>query len=272
MPVSSNKNGLKVWQRRDRNGQLLNWAGWLLGTIIFLYCWAQISDATEWFFVWDAPRIAADIGSRALPPRWGYISTLWEPIWDTLNIATLGTIFALVLAVPVAFLAARNTTPNRYIIRPIALLIIVSSRSINSLIWALLLVAIVGPGIFAGMLAITIRSIGFCAKLLYEAIEEIDQSQVEAITATGASRWQVMAYGIVPQILPAFAGIAVFRWDINIRESTVLGLVGAGGIGLQLQGSLNTLAWPQVSLILLVILVAVLISEWVSAKVRGAII
>lgn len=272
MPVLSKGKGLKVWQRRDRNTQLLIWFGWLIGTVIFLYCWGRISNATEWFFVWDAPRIAADIGSRALPPRWGYINSLWEPIWDTLNIATLGTMFALVLAVPIAFLAARNTTPNRYIIRPIALLIIVSSRSINSLIWALLLVAIVGPGIFAGMLAITIRSIGFCAKLLYEAIEEIDQTQVEAIAATGASRWQVMAFGIVPQILPAFAGIAVFRWDINIRESTVLGLVGAGGIGLQLQGSLNTLAWPQVSLILLVILFAVLISEWVSAKVRGAII
>ncbi|MCB2136387.1 MAG: ABC transporter permease subunit, partial [Rhodobacteraceae bacterium] len=141
-----------------------------------------------------------------------------------------------------------------------------------SLIWALLLIAIIGPGVFAGVIAIAIRSVGFCAKLLYEAIEEIDRTQVEAVTATGASPMQVMAYGIVPQILPAFAGIAVFRWDINIRESTVLGLVGAGGIGLQLQASLNVLAWPQVSLILLVILFAVVVSEWVSAKVRGAII
>lgn len=272
MPVKTYDSGLKVWQRRDFETQMLIWAAWLVGTAIFMFCWQRISSATEWLFVWDAPRIAADISKRALPPRWSYIDTLWEPIWDTLNIATLGTLFALMMAVPVAFLAARTTTPNRYFIRPIALLIIVSSRSINSLIWALLLVAIVGPGVFAGMLAITIRSIGFCAKLLYEAIEEIDQSQVEAITATGASRWQIMAYGIVPQILPAFAGIAVFRWDINIRESTVLGLVGAGGIGLQLQGSLNTLAWPQVSLIILVILFTVLISEWVSAKVRGAII
>ena len=176
------------------------------------------------------------------------------------------------MAVPVAFLAARNTTPSALFIRPVALLVIVSTRSINSLIWALLLIAIIGPGVFAGVKAIAIRSIGFCAKLLYEAIEEIDHTQVEAITATGASRWQVIAYGIVPQILPAFAGIAVFRWDINIRESTVLGLVGAGGIGLQLSASLNALAWPQVSLILIVILVAVMISEWVSAKVRGAII
>lgn len=272
MAIKQSADGTKVWARRDTQSQLLNWAGWLIGTALFMYCWALISAETDWDFFWDAPEIAADIGSRATPPKWSYMSNLWVPLWDTLNIATLGTVLATFMAVPIAFLAARNTTPDKYIIRNVALLIIVSSRSINSLIWALLLVAIIGPGVFAGLIAISLRSIGFCAKLLYEAIEEIDESQVEAITATGASRWQVMAYGIVPQILPALAGITVFRWDINIRESTVLGLVGAGGIGLQMQGSLNILAWPQVSLILLVILIAVLVSEWVSAKVRGAII
>lgn len=271
MPVSA-ANGIAVWRRRTQVQSLMHWAGWLIGVSVFVYSWQRISAETTWFFVWDAPRIANDIWTRATPPRWEYIAQLGRPIWDTLNIATLGTLIALCLAVPVAFLAARNTTPSALLIRPVALLIIVSTRSINSLIWALLLIAIIGPGVFAGVIAIAIRSIGFCAKLLYEAIEEIDQTQVEAITATGASRWQVMAYGIVPQILPAFAGIAVFRWDINIRESTVLGLVGAGGIGLQLSASLNVLAWPQVSLILLVILFAVVISEWVSAKVRGAII
>ena len=124
----------------------------------------------------------------------------------------------------------------------------------------------------AGVLAIGFRSIGFCAKLLYEAIEEIDPVQVEAVTATGAGRGQQLVYGIVPQILPAFAGISVFRWDINIRESAVLGLVGAGGIGLQLDSSIATLAWTQVSLILLVILATVIVSEWVSARIRHAII
>ena len=135
-----------------------------------------------------------------------------------------------------------------------------------------MLVTIIGPGVLAGVIAIGLRSIGFCAKLLYEAIEEIDESQVEAITATGASPVQVLAYGIVPQVLPAFAGIAVFRWDINIRESTVLGLVGAGGIGVELSASLANVAWTQVSLILLTILATVVVSEWVSAKVRHAII
>jgi phosphonate transport system permease protein len=135
---------------------------------------------------------------------------------------TLGTVMAIILAVPVAYCAARNTTPSVAFVRPVALFIIVSSRSINSLIWALMLVTIIGPGVFAGILSIGLRSIGFCAKLLYEAIEEIDESQVEAVRATGASGAQVTAYGIVPQVLPAFAGISVFRWDINIRESTVL--------------------------------------------------
>ena len=176
------------------------------------------------------------------------------------------------MAVPLAFLAARNTTPSARIVRPLALLLIVASRSINSLIWGLLLVTIVGPGVFAGVIAIALRSIGFVAKLLYEAIEEIDVSQVDAITATGASSLQVLDHAVVPQVMPAFAGISVFRWDINMRESTVLGLVGAGGLGLKLQASLNTLAWNQVATILLVILATVALSEWISARVRHAVI
>lgn len=271
MPVGIRRD-LRVWQRRATGKQLLIWFGWLCVVALFTACWMYISDRTEWFFVYDAPRIAGDIFTRATPPRWSYIDTLWKPLWDTINVATLGTVLALVFAIPIAFLAASNTTPSARFVRPIALLIIVSSRSINSLIWALLLVSIIGPGILAGTVAIALRSIGFCSKLLYEAIEEIDATQVEAITATGAKGAQIMSFGVVPQIMPAFAGISVFRWDINIRESTVLGLVGAGGIGLQLQSSLNTLAWPQVALILLVIFVAVLVSEWVSAVVRKAII
>src|SRR5205085_800356 len=133
-----------------------------------------------------------------------------------INMATVGTALALVLAMPVAYCAARNTTPSAVAVRPVALFIIVASRSINALIWALMLVTIIGPGVLAGILAIALRSIGFCAKLLYEAIEEIDPRQVEAVRATGASNAQVTAYGIVPQVMPAFAGVSVFRWDINI--------------------------------------------------------
>ena len=271
MPVRT-RGETKVWQRRERGKQFAIWGGYLVATMIFVYCWNMVSESTIWMFVWDAHNQASDLAQRMVPPDWPYIDKLWRAIWDTLNIATLGTVLSLFIAVPVAFLAARNTTPSRRILRPIALFIIVSSRSINALLWALMLVAILGPGVFAGIIAIALRSVGFCAKLLYEAIEEIDESQVEAVRATGASGPQVLAFGVVPQIMPAFAGISVFRWDINIRESTVLGLVGAGGIGLQLDASITTLAWTQVSLILLVIIATVIASEWVSAKIRHAII
>jgi phosphonate transport system permease protein len=270
MPLIETPDG-PDWRRRTTKQEFKVWFGWLVGVSIVSFAWSLISAKTIWFFVEDAGKQAMDIATRMVPPKWEYMEKLWWPVWDTLNIATLGTVIALVIAVPVAFAAARNTTPHP-IVRACALFIIVSSRSVNSLIWALMLVFIFGPGILAGTIAIGLRSIGFCAKLLYEAIEEIDHTQVEAIEATGASRLQQILYGIVPQVLPTFAGVGVFRWDINIRESTILGLVGAGGIGLQLSGSINTLAWTQVSLILLVILATVIVSEWVSAKVRHAII
>ncbi|MEQ8817488.1 MAG: phosphonate ABC transporter, permease protein PhnE [Thalassobaculum sp.] len=262
----------QVWRKRTPRADLLIWLGWFALVALFVFCWQVMTKDTIWAFVADAPSQAADIGSRMVPPRWGYLPELMGPLWDTINIATLGTLLAVIMAVPVAFLAARNTTPSVRIVRPLAMLAIVSSRSINALIWALLLVAIIGPGVPAGIVAIALRSVGFVAKLLYEAIEEIDEKQVEAVTATGASTAQVIDFAIVPQILPAFAGICVFRWDINIRESAVLGLVGAGGLGLKLQDSLNILAWPQVTVIFVLILMTVLISEWVSARVRHAII
>ena len=262
----------QVWTYRTPRVRLFLWGGWLALVALFVYCWQVMTANTMWVFVWDAPKQAADIGGRMLPPRWGYLGELMGPLWDTINIATLGTLGGVIMAVPVAFLAARNTSPSLLFLRPIALFIIVASRSINALIWALLLVAIIGPGLLAGIIAIALRSIGFIGKLLYEAIEETDAKQIEAITATGASGAQVLSYGIVPQVLPTFWGITVFRWDINIRESAILGLVGAGGIGLKLEASLNTLAWSQISVILLLILGTVVVSEWVSSRVRHAII
>ena len=270
--IAASRSFPDAWRKRTTRGELLLWVGWLALVALFVFCWEVMTQDTMWIFVVDAPAQAIDLGSRMVPPRWSYLPALMKPLWDTINMATLGTLLAIVMAIPVAFLAARNTTPSERFVRPVALLAIVASRSINALIWALLLVAIIGPGVPAGVAAIALRSVGFIAKLLYEAIEEIDASQVEAVTATGASPSQVIDYAVVPHILPAFAGICVFRWDINIRESAVLGLVGAGGLGLALQDSLNVLAWPQVTVIFVLILLTVLVSEWVSARVRHAII
>jgi len=270
MPIR-HVNNIPEWQRREPLKQFMIWAGWMLGTMLFVFCWMLISENTIWEFLYDAPAQGASLLGRMVPPDWSITGSLMIPLWDTINIATTGTILGVIVAFPLAFLAARNTTPHP-VLRGFALAVIVSSRSINSLIWAMLLVTIVGPGIFAGMLAIALRSIGFVGKLLYEAIEEIQPTTVEAISATGASKPQVLAWSVWPQIMPAFAGITVYRWDINIRESTVLGLVGAGGIGLQMNAAINNLAWAQVATVFVLIFATVVVSEWVSARVRHAVL
>lgn len=270
MPVKT-INNTSVWQRREPLKQRLIWCGYFLALMLFLLCWKIISDNTIWEFLADAHLQAASLIGRMIPPDWSITGSLLLPLWDTLNIATVGTVLGVLIAFPLAFLAASNTSPHPSL-RAFALAVIVSSRSINALIWAILLVTIVGPGLLAGMIAIALRSIGFVGKLLYEAIEEIHPTPVEAVTSTGAGRMQVLAYSVMPQIMPAFAGITVYRWDINIRESTVLGLVGAGGIGLQMNAAINNLAWGQVATVFVLIFATVILSEWVSAKVRHAVI
>jgi phosphonate transport system permease protein len=267
-----NADALPVWRKRTARAELAVFVMWVFALAFVSWAFQVMTQDTIWSFVTDAPKQAADLSSRMLPPAWGFIHELWWPLWETLNIATLGTLLGIVMATPVAFLAARNTTPSTVLVRPVALFVIAASRSINSLIWALLLVAIFGPGVLAGIIAIALRSIGFIGKLLYEAIEEIDPQQVEAIVATGAGRAQVMAWGVAPQVMPTLAGISVFRWDINIRESTVLGLVGAGGIGLKLEAALGVMAWPKVTMLLIVILATVVVSEWITAVVRRRLI
>ena len=135
MPVAL-ENDRQIWRRRTPKAQLLIWGGWLALVALFVFCWQVMTKDTIWAFVWDAPRQAADIGSRMVPPRWSYMEKLWLPLWDTINIATLGTLLGVIIAVPVAFMAARNTTPSALIARPVALFIIVASRSINSPIWS----------------------------------------------------------------------------------------------------------------------------------------
>ena len=258
----------RTWQRRTPRAQLLTWAAWLAATAICVVCFQFISDKTIWAFVTDAPAQAADLAVRMVPPDWGYIRQLGRPIWDTINIATLGTVMAIILAVPVAYCAARNTTPSVAFVRPLALFIIVSSRSINSLIWALMLVTIIGPGVLAGIFAIGLRSIGFVAKLLYEAIEEIDEGQVEAVRATGASFANLLTFGVVPQVLSRFIGFALYQLDSNLRNSTMVGIVGAGGVGGTLFAAFKRFDYDFVAAILLSIIALIMLGELFSARLR----
>ena len=220
-----------------------------------------------WSYVADAPTQIGDLLGRMFPPEWSFTGRLIDPLVQTINIATLGTTLAIMLSLPIAFLAATNTTPNRFTYA-LGRLIMVLSRSVDTLIWALIFTIVVGPGSLAGALAISVRSIGFASKLFAEGIEEIDRRQVEAITATGASRWHLLIYAVLPQVRPVFAGVAVYRWDINIRESTVLGIVGAGGIGFALNEAILGLEWSRVGMILVIVLAIVIGSEAVSAAIR----
>jgi phosphonate transport system permease protein len=146
--------------------------------------------------------------------------------------------------------------------------VLVSSRTVNSLIWALLFVAIFGPGPLAGMLAIAFRSVGFVGKLLGEAVEQTPRGPIEALQAAGASRSAQLWYGYWPHLKPAFSSIVLLRWDINIRESGVLGLVGAGGIGVVLDTALNLFQWSRVAAVLITVFAVVIAAEVVVTYLR----
>jgi phosphonate transport system permease protein len=258
----------EVWQRRTLREAVIGWL-WVAG-VAFAAAWSVSALEIEWAFFADAHEQAADLAQRMWPPRWSYLPVIVRPLIETVHIATLGTLIALVFSIPLAFLAARNTTANGFT-WAIGRALLVASRSVNTIIWGLLFVAIFGPGAVAGIAAVAARSIGFLAKLVAEAIEEADRGQIEAIEATGAGTAQVYLVGILPQVMPVLIGTTVYRWDINVRESSVLGFVGAGGIGLHLYASINQFAWQQVLVVLAAILAIVLVSEAVSAHIRARI-
>ena len=223
-------------------------------------------------FLYDAHNQMADLLRRMWPPDLSYYpTTIHAALIETIHIATLGTILSLFLAVPVGLLAARNITRFR-VLNEFAKLILVASRSVNSLVWALLFVAIFGPGALAGTIAIAFRSIGFVGKLFAEAVEESAPGPIEALRASGASWPAIWVKGYWPQVQPAFWSVALFRWDINVRESAVLGLVGAGGIGLVLDSAMNFFQWTRVAAVLLSIFAVVILAEILVTQIRKRLI
>jgi len=258
----------EVWKKFTPRETLIRYI-WYLG-IVFIAVWSLSNLDITWVYFLDAHEQAWDLMVRMVPPYWEFFADIVDPLVETVHIATLGTIATFFIALPIAFLAARNTTPNA-VTWFIGRFILVASRSVNTVVWGLFFVAIFGPGPMAGIWSVTARSIGFVGKLVAEAIEEIDEGTVEAVEATGASRLQVMLIAVLPQVMPVIFGTIVYRWDINIRESTVLGFVGAGGIGIILYASINLFAWNEVAVILIAIFAVVLVSEFVSAAVRKRI-
>ena len=261
---------IRIWERFTLQQKLGRFAAYLAATIAIVWSFRQVEIIPE--FLYDAPQQTADLFRRMWPVDWTYYPKgVHEALIETFHIATLGTLLALILGFPVALMAAKNITKSR-ILNWMAQFILVSSRSVNSLIWALLFVAIFGPGAIAGTLAIGFRSIGFVGKLLAEAFEEARPGPIEALVSTGAPPVSLLTKGYWPQVEPSFWSVALFRWDINIRESAILGLVGGGGIGVALDSALNNLYWDQVGLILLVIFTVVIATEFVTSYIRRKII
>ncbi len=258
------------WQRFTLKKQLSRYAVYLSFLIALVLSIRTVEVIPEFFY--DAPEQIADLFARMWPISFEFYQiSVHEAMIETLNIATLGTLVTLIFAVPLAFMNASNIVASPWS-HWISRFFLVSSRSINSLIWALLFVAIFGPGVIAGVLAIAFRSVGFIGKLLSEAIEEINMGSVEALRATGAPWGAVLLKGYWPQVKPAFFSIVLFRWDINVRESAVLGLVGAGGIGIVLNNSMNLFEWQQVAMSLLAIFVVVIMAEIVVVNIRKRLI
>jgi phosphonate transport system permease protein len=222
-------------------------------------------------FLVDAPEQVLDMGQRMWPMDWTHFwPVVWPALIETLHIAAFATLLGLAMGIPIGFLAARNATPFAWL-NWIARLIIIATRSISTLIWALLFVAMFGPGPLAGSLAIAFHSIGFIGKMFSEGVEESSRGSIEALQAAGATRMQQIIMGYWPQVTPTWS-IALFRWDINVRESAVLGLVGAGGIGMALNAAIDLIQWQRVSLILLTIFIVVILIEMIVTQIRKRVI
>jgi len=261
---------LRQWRRFSTSERLMRWAFYLAALAAVVWSVQTIEIIPE--FLYDAPQQTVDLFVRMWPIDWAwYPKVVHDALIETLHTATLGTILAVALATPVAIMAAPNLTRSA-VLNLAARFILVATRSVHAMVWALFFVAVLGPGALAGTLAIAVHSIGFTGKFLSEAIEDVRPGPIEALTAAGAPPLAILLKGFWPQVKPAFLAIAMFRWDINVRESAVLGLVGGGGLGMALDTALSNLYWDQAGLVLLVIFAVVIATEIATTWIRGKII
>ncbi len=217
-------------------------------------------------FVEGAPAIR-QLGSEMVPPnfdRWQHWIT---PLRDTLAMSIAGTALTVVLSLPLALLAAPNTTPHPLLGRFMRALL-AAFRSVPEIILGIIFVAAVGFGALPGVLALALHSSGMVGKFYAEAIEHVDPKPLEAALAAGASRLQVILHAVLPQVLPQLADITIYRWEYHFRASAVLGIVGAGGIGFELMAALRLVRYDEVSAILLSVLACVLVVDSIGAALR----
>lgn len=245
-----------------------------LGTLllVFGFLWLSVNLAkVDPGRLWEGLPKMGRWAAKAWPPSTEGLDTLLLRAAETVAMAAVGTVIATVLALLVCIFAARNLTPGPLFYYP-ARWLLNMLRGIDSFVFALLFVAAVGLGPFAGVLGIGLHTWGSMAKLYAEAIETVAAGPLEAATLTGASRFKVVVYALLPDILPSLASVTLFWWEFNVRASTVLGVVGAGGIGQELKNSMDLLDFPRLLTILLIILTMVTIIDQLSAWLRRKLI
>jgi phosphonate transport system permease protein len=244
----------------------------LAGAILFYIFSLFALDMSPLIIIKGFGRLV-DIFGLMLPPNpqtWGKVSVYFSALGQTLAIAFLGTLSAAILATPFGFLAAQNIVANR-ILHFLTRRSLDTVRSIDTLIWALIWINVVGLGPFAGALAIMSSDFGVYGKLMSEAIETANRGPVEGVLASGGSRLQGIRFGIVPQVLPVIASQMLYFFESNVRSATIIGIVGAGGIGLYLSEEIRVLEWQQTSFLIVMILVSVALIDYLSRKLQAAI-
>jgi len=271
-PLSAKENNIEVILSRRRKAKEIRYC--LYAILFLLVVWSiqiTIIKDTDWDRIGGLGSVIRGIG-RFFPPDLSLVKYLFKPTVETFMIAFLGTMLAIILAVPVVWFSAHNITPSLPITYPIGRAVMTLSRSVHEIVWALIFVSAVGLGAFPGILAVAMRSIGFISKVTAEGIEDVDRRPMEAIRAVGGNTFQVILYGIIPQVIPVFIGNAIFQWDINIRRATIMGLVGAGGLGLTLERQLLMYNHQGVTTVIMAVLVLITIGEIISYYARKAVI
>ena len=246
-----------------------SWRALGLGATIVATCLVALAitgffDARR--FIDGAPAIA-QLASEMVPPDFTRWQNWLRPLLDTLAMSIAGTALAVIASLPLALLAAPNTTPNAFVYR-ITRTVLAALRSVPEIILGILFVAAVGFGALPGVLALAFHSVGMVAKFYAEAIEHVDPKPLEAAHAAGATRFQVITHAVLPQVLPQLADITIYRWEYHFRASAVLGIVGAGGIGFELMAALRLIKYDEVAAILLTILACVVVVDGIGSTLR----
>jgi phosphonate transport system permease protein len=251
------------------NGHLgSRWAAWAV--IVALFLWSAWATEVSLARTVDGIPFVLDFLRRMLPPDLSVLGHALRGAGQTLQIAIVGTAIAAVLALPVGFLAARNVSPPWLFYGARSVLNLF--RAIDTLVYALIFVAAVGLGPFPGVLAVVAYTATVLAKLYSEAIESIDPGPVEAVAATGATRLQLLRWGVLPQLVPQFLSFTLYRFETNIRAAAILGFVGAGGIGFYIPTYLRMLNYPAASTVLLVLIVLVMVVDFASSRLRARLV